>query len=76
MIDGSLMVHDATFSENSIGRNYRAGQDLFTFTVILAALVKPQFAVLLVASIAARQWRSAGVAVSGIAISNLAAYAV
>jgi hypothetical protein len=47
---------------------------LVAIMVILAALVKPQFAVLAVALFAARQWRLGGVSVSGVAISNLAAY--
>jgi hypothetical protein len=42
--------------------------------VILGALVKPQFAVLAVVFFAARQWRMGGIAVSGIVLSNLAAY--
>lgn len=44
--------------------------------VILAALVKPQFAVLGVALFAARRWRWGGIAVAGTVISNLAAYAL
>ncbi len=47
---------------------------LVTIMVVLAALVKPQFAVLAVALFAARQWRMGGIAVGGVAISNLAAY--
>ncbi len=47
---------------------------LVTIMVVLAALVKPQFAVLAVALFAARQWRMGGIAVAGAAISNLAAY--
>ncbi|OBS03268.1 hypothetical protein A9W98_10525 [Mycobacterium gordonae] len=42
--------------------------------VVLAALVKPQFAVLVVVLFAARQWRAGGAAVAGVFISNLAAY--
>ncbi|MDT7765002.1 MAG: hypothetical protein QOC63_4422 [Mycobacterium sp.] len=42
--------------------------------VVLAALVKPQFAVLAVALFAARQWRLGAAAVSGAAITNLGAY--
>ncbi|MFV0495783.1 hypothetical protein [Mycobacterium sp.] len=42
--------------------------------VVLIALVKPQFAVLVVALFAARKWRLGSVAVAGIAFSNLAAY--
>jgi hypothetical protein len=42
--------------------------------VVLAALVKPQFAVLAVALFAARQWRWGGIAVVGVVVSNLAAY--
>lgn len=48
---------------------------LVAMMVVLAALVKPQFAVLVVALFAARQWRLGGVAVMGVAGSNLAAYA-
>ena len=47
---------------------------LVTIMVILAALLKPPFAVLAVALLAARQWRWAALAVAGMAISNLAAY--
>lgn len=47
---------------------------LVALMVILAALVKPQFAVLGVALFAARQWRWAGIAVGGVVVSNLAAY--
>jgi hypothetical protein len=47
---------------------------LVTIMVVLAALVKPQFAVLAVALVAARQWRLSGLAVAGIVISNSAAY--
>src|SRR6516165_4884687 len=43
-------------------------------TVVLAAPVKPQFAVLGVALFAARQWRLGGIAVIGVVISDLAAY--
>ncbi|HUO40336.1 MAG TPA: glycosyltransferase family 87 protein [Mycobacterium sp.] len=49
---------------------------LVTIMVILAALVKPQFAVLGVALFAARRWRWAGTAVTGVVISNLVAYAL
>ncbi|WP_081287328.1 glycosyltransferase 87 family protein [Mycobacterium asiaticum] len=42
--------------------------------VVLAALVKPQFAVLVVVLLAARQWRTGGIAVAGVFLSNLAAY--
>ncbi|MGD1237786.1 hypothetical protein [Mycobacterium seoulense] len=45
-----------------------------TIMVVLAALVKPQFAILVVALFAARQWRLGGAALGGVAISNLAAY--
>ncbi|MGO9100842.1 glycosyltransferase family 87 protein [Mycobacterium sp.] len=47
---------------------------LVAIMVVLAALVKPQFAVLGVALLAARQWRLSGLAVVGVLISNLAAY--
>jgi hypothetical protein len=49
---------------------------LVTIMVVLAALVKPQFAVLAVALFAARQWRLGGIAVAGVVISNIAAYAL
>jgi hypothetical protein len=49
---------------------------LVTIMVVLAALVKPQFAVLAVALFAVRQWRLGGVAVAGTVIGNLAAYAL
>jgi hypothetical protein len=47
---------------------------LVAIMVVLAALVKPQFAVLAVALWAARQWRWGGLAFAGVAISNIAAY--
>jgi hypothetical protein len=47
---------------------------LVTIMVVLAALLKPQFAVLAVALFAARQWRLGGIALGGVVISNLAAY--
>lgn len=47
---------------------------LVAIMVVLAALVKPQFAVLVVALFAARQWRMGGIALGGVVISNLAAY--
>ncbi|WP_445166421.1 glycosyltransferase family 87 protein [Mycolicibacterium sp. Dal123E01] len=47
---------------------------LVTLMVILAALVKPQFAVLAIVLLAARQWRWGGIAIGGIAISNFAAF--
>nr|WP_176706997.1 glycosyltransferase family 87 protein [Mycobacterium malmoense] len=47
---------------------------LVAIMVVLAALVKPQFAVLVVAMFAARQWRWGGVALGGVAITNLGAY--
>ncbi len=49
---------------------------LVAIMVVLAALVKPQFAVLGVALLAARQWRLSGLAVVGALISNVAAYLV
>jgi hypothetical protein len=42
--------------------------------VVLAAVVKPQFAALVVALFAARQWRASGLAVGGVAASQLGAY--
>jgi hypothetical protein len=47
---------------------------LVTIMVIVAALVKPQFAVLAVALFTTRQWRWGGLAVVGAGLSNLAAY--
>jgi hypothetical protein len=47
---------------------------LVAVMVVLAALIKPQFAVLGVALFAARKWRLAGLAVAGVVLSNLAAY--
>ncbi|MGO9153723.1 glycosyltransferase family 87 protein [Mycobacterium sp.] len=47
---------------------------LVTIAVVLAALLKPQFAILAVALFASRQWRLGGIAVGGAVISNLAAY--
>ncbi len=47
---------------------------LVVIMVILAALVKPQFALLGVALFAARQWRMGAIAVVGGVVSNLAAY--
>ncbi|OBK30990.1 hypothetical protein A5634_14880 [Mycobacterium asiaticum] len=42
--------------------------------VVLAALVKPQFVILIVAIFAARQWRTGSLAVMGVAISNFVPY--
>jgi hypothetical protein len=47
---------------------------LVAVMAVLAALVKPQFAVLGVALFAARQWRLGGITVAGVVVSNLAAY--
>ncbi|OBI93915.1 hypothetical protein A9X00_13630 [Mycobacterium sp. 1245805.9] len=47
---------------------------LVTIMVVLAALVKPPFAVLAVALFAARRWRWGGIAIAGIVVSNIAAY--
>lgn len=47
---------------------------LVAIMVVLAALVKPQFALLVVALLAARQWRLGGIAVVGVVCSNLAPY--
>lgn len=47
---------------------------LVAVMVILAALVKPQFAVLAMVLLAARQWRLGSLAIGGVAISNIAAY--
>ncbi len=47
---------------------------LVAVMVVLAALVKPQFAVLVVALFAARQWRLGVIAIGGVFLSNIAAY--
>ena len=47
---------------------------LVAIMVVLAALVKPQFAVLGVVLFAARQWRLGGLALAGAVIGNIAAY--
>jgi hypothetical protein len=47
---------------------------LVAIMVVLAALVKPQFAVLAVALFAARQWRLGGIALSGVVMAYLGAY--
>jgi hypothetical protein len=47
---------------------------LVAIMVVVAALVKPQFALLAVALFAARQWRWGGIALSGMVIAHLAAY--
>ncbi|WP_057351410.1 glycosyltransferase 87 family protein [Mycobacterium tuberculosis] len=47
---------------------------LATITVILAVLVKPQFVVLGVVLLAARQWRGGGIGITGVVVSNIAAF--
>lgn len=47
---------------------------LVAFAVVLAALLKPMFAVLAVALFAARKWRLGGLALGGIAVGQAAAY--
>lgn len=47
---------------------------LVAMMVVVAALVRPQFALFVVALFAARQWRWGGVAVTGVVTSNLLAY--
>lgn len=47
---------------------------LVAIMVVLAALVKPQFAVLVIALFAVRQWRLGGLAFVGVVASNIAAY--
>ncbi|MFW3115422.1 hypothetical protein MHAE_16821 [Mycobacterium haemophilum DSM 44634] len=47
---------------------------LVAITVVLAALLKPQFALLAVALFAARKWRLGSTAVVGVVISNLIPY--
>lgn len=53
---------------------YRQRYGLVTAMVVLAALVKPQFAVLVMALFALRQWRFGAIAVVGVLTSNVAAY--
>lgn len=47
---------------------------LVALMVVLAVLLKPQFAVLAVVFFAARQWRWGAIAFGGIALSNIAAF--
>jgi hypothetical protein len=47
---------------------------LVAIMVVLAAVVKPQLALLAVVLFAARQWRLGGLALAGAAISNIAAF--
>jgi len=47
---------------------------LVAVMVVLAALVKPQFAVLVFVLFAVRQWRMGGFAVLGVVMSSIAAY--
>lgn len=47
---------------------------LVAVMVILAALLKPQFAVLVLVLFAARQWRWGGAAIAGIVVSNISAF--
>lgn len=47
---------------------------LVTVMVILAALLKPQFVVLGVVLLAARQWRWAGIGIIGVIFSNIGAF--
>jgi hypothetical protein len=47
---------------------------LVAIMVVLAAVVKPQFAALAVALFAARQWRFGGLALGGVAVSQIGAY--
>ncbi len=47
---------------------------LVTIMAVLAALLKPPFAVLAVGLFAARQWRWGGLAIVGMGLSSLAAY--
>ncbi|AEV70954.1 Protein of unknown function (DUF2029) [Mycolicibacterium rhodesiae NBB3] len=47
---------------------------LAAIMVVLAALVKPWFVVLVVALFVARQWRWGGLALAGVLVSNVAAY--
>jgi hypothetical protein len=47
---------------------------LVALGVVLAALVKPQYAILVVVLFAARRWRLGGAAVAGVILTNVAAY--
>ncbi|WP_165612736.1 glycosyltransferase family 87 protein [Mycobacterium kubicae] len=47
---------------------------LVTITIVLAALLKPQFVVLGVVLLTARQWRWAGIGIVGVVISNIGAF--
>jgi len=47
---------------------------LVAVMVVLASLVKPQFAVLVVVLFAVRQWRMGGLAAAGVVLGNLGAY--
>lgn len=47
---------------------------LVAVMVVLAAVVKPQFAALVVALFAARQWRASGFAIGGVAVTQFGAY--
>jgi hypothetical protein len=49
---------------------------LVAIMVVLAALLKPQFGILVFALFAARKWRLGGIAVAAGVIANLAAYAL
>ncbi|CAM3035589.1 hypothetical protein BST27_18420 [Mycobacterium intermedium] len=49
---------------------------LVAVMVVLAALVKPQFAVIGVVLLAARQWRMGAITLAGGVVTNLAAYAL
>ncbi|TDK95909.1 DUF2029 domain-containing protein [Mycobacterium paragordonae] len=49
---------------------------LVAVMVVLAALVKPHFAVIGVVLFAARQWRVGGITVAAVVVSNVAAYAL
>lgn len=49
---------------------------LVAVMVVLAALVKPQFVVLVVVLFAARKWRTGGIALSAAVVLNLAAYLI
>lgn len=49
---------------------------LVAVMVVLAALVKPHFALLAVALFVARQWRWGGIAAGGAVVANLAVYAL
>lgn len=55
---------------------YRQRWGMVTTMAVLATLIKPQFALLIVALFVARQWRLGSAAIAGVILSNIAAYLV